>query len=103
MCFTDVDLEVFLAEKVPDQIVASLKTSPRFLAAVEKVRAMPHEERAAYLLRCRAPLHKTWAQLGSISPKGQTEAGQRAELAISKAIVDQVEKILAGPSGKPAK
>jgi hypothetical protein len=99
--FSDVDLQRFLAEKVPDQIVLSLKSNPRFLSAVEKIRAMKPDERTAYLLRCRAPLHKTWSELGAISPKGQTEAGQRAELAISNAIVDLAAKVLAGPPGAP--
>jgi hypothetical protein len=97
--FSDEDLARFLAEKVPDQIVAQLKNSSQFLAAVEKVRAMSPEARAAYLQRCRLPLHKTWAELGAISPKGQTDAGQRAELAIAKAITDLAVKLLAGPPG----
>ena len=99
--FSDADLERFLAEKVPDQIVLSLKNAPRFLVAVEKIRAMKPDEREAYLLRCRAPLHKTWRELGAISPKGQTEAGQRAELAISNAIVDLAARMLASPPGAP--
>jgi hypothetical protein len=101
--FSDADLERFLSEKVPDQIVQSLKNDTRFLTAVEKIRAMKPDERAAYLQRCRAPLHRTWSELGAISPKGQTEAGQRAELAVSNAIVDLAAKVLAGPPGTPKK
>jgi hypothetical protein len=101
--FSDADLERFTRDKVPEQIVAMLQTSSRFLAAVEKVRAMRHEERAAYLKRCRLPLRKTWAELGAISPKGTTEAGEKGELAISNAIVDLAEKLLANPSSPATK
>lgn len=100
--FSDVDLDRFTRDKVPEQIVAMLQTNSRFLAAVDKVRAMSPEDRAAYLKRCRLPLRKTWAEQGEISRKGTTEAGEKAELAISNAIVDLAERLLAGPSG-PAK
>jgi hypothetical protein len=96
-CFSDADLDRFTRDKVAQGIVAQLKTNSRFLATVEKVRAMPPDARSAYLKRCRLPLHKTWAELGSISSKGQTDAGQRAELMISNAIVDLAENLLAGP------
>jgi hypothetical protein len=45
---------------------------------------------------------KTWAGQGEISPKGTTEAGRKAEPAISNAVVDLAEKLLAG-SAKPAR
>ena len=101
--FSDADYERFTREKVPDQVVAQLKTNSRFLAAVETVRAMSPADRDAYLKKCRLPMRKTWAQLGEISPKGTTEAGQRAEIDLANAIADLAEKTLAGSPGKAAK
>ena len=101
--FSDEDLDRFQKAKVPDQIVAQLKGSSRFVAAVEKVRAMSPDDREAYLKRCRLPLRKTWAELGGISAKGTTEAGQQAELAIANAITDLAEKTLAGPQAQTSK
>jgi hypothetical protein len=101
-CFTDADLDIFTRNKVPDRIVEQLKSDSRFNAAVAKVRAMPADERAAYLKRSRLPLHKTWAELGAVSSAGQTDAGQRAETMTSNAIVDLAESLLAGPP-TPAK
>ncbi len=98
--FSDADLDRFTREKVADRIAASLRTDPRFLAAVEKVRAMPEADRAAYLKRCRQPLRRTWAELGEITPKGTTEAGQRAEIAIAAAITDLAKSLLAAPAKK---
>ncbi len=101
--FSDADYDRFMREKVPDQIVAQLKTNSRFLTAVANARALSQNDREAYLKRCRLPLRKTWAELGGISPKGTTEAGQRAETAIANAITDLAEKILAGPPGAARK
>lgn len=101
--FSDADFERFTKDKVPEQIVAILRPNSRFKAAVEKVRAMSAGDREAYLRRCRLPLRKTWAELGEISPKGTTEAGRRAELAIANAIVDLAEKMLANPAAEGGK
>jgi hypothetical protein len=101
--FSDADLDRFMRDRVPDQIVAQLKANSHFLAALDGVRAMSPGDRAAYLKRCRLPLRKTWAELGGISPKGTTEAGQKAEQAIANAITDLAEKLLAGPPGAAGK
>jgi hypothetical protein len=73
--------------------VTLLRTNKTFLDAVDKIRKMAPEERDAYLKRCRLPLRKTWAELGEISPRGTTDAGRKAELAINNSIVDLVEKL----------
>jgi hypothetical protein len=99
--FSDVDFDRFTRDKVPEQIVTILQTNSRFLAALDKVRAMSPGDRESYLKRCRLPLRKTWAEQGEISSKGTTDAGRKAELAIAKAIVDLAEKLLAS-SAKPA-
>jgi hypothetical protein len=95
------DLERFTKDKVPEQIVTLIRSNKTFLDAVEKVRKMP-AEREAYLMRCRLPLRKTWAEQGEISRQGTTDAGRRAELAIANAIVDLAEKLLAAPSTSKA-
>lgn len=86
-CFTSEDFDHFIKSKTPERIVRLLQSNRQFLSAVEKVRAMPAAERKAYLEQCRLPLRKTWAQLGEVSPRGTTVAGQRAELALAGAIV----------------
>jgi hypothetical protein len=96
--FSDVDFDRFTRDKVPEQIVTILQTNSRFLAALDKVRAMSAGDRVSYLKRCRLPLRKTWAEQGEISPKGTTDAGRRGELAIANAIVDLAEKLLASPA-----
>ncbi|MFY9748552.1 MAG: hypothetical protein WA891_02410 [Acidobacteriaceae bacterium] len=98
--FSDEDLDRFTRDHTTDQIVERLKNDKNFLAAVEKVRAMSAGDRSAYLRRCRLPLRQTWAQLGAITPRGTTEAGQKAEVAIANAIVDWAESLLARPPQK---
>jgi len=46
---------------------------------------------------CTKPLHPTWAQLGKISPEGQTDAGQKAEIMIATAVVDLVKTLVRLP------
>jgi hypothetical protein len=101
--FSDADLDQFRRDKVPEQIVTLLQTNDRFVAAVDHVRAMSPGDRGVYLERCRLPLRKTWRELGEISPKGTTEAGEQAEVAISNAIVDLAQRLLAGPAKPPQK
>jgi hypothetical protein len=97
--FSDEDYDRFKRDDIPGQIVAQLRTNKVFHAALTKVRAMTPEERTSYLKRCRAPLRKTWAELGEISRAGTTEAGQKAELDIANAIVDLAQTMLADAAG----
>ncbi|MEW6211318.1 MAG: hypothetical protein AB1631_23335 [Acidobacteriota bacterium] len=99
-CFTDIDLKEFLSEGRAAKIAARLKTSKRFLASVDTVKAMPEIERKRFLNSLRAPLRRTWAEMGRISSEGQTIAGQRAELAIANAIVDLVEALIESGESK---
>jgi hypothetical protein len=92
--FSDDDLERFNKENVTQQVVGVLRNSKVFLAAVDRVRALSPDDRASYLRRCRQPLRKTWAELGEISPKGTTEAGQKAEIALANAITNLAESLL---------
>jgi hypothetical protein len=94
-CFTRDNLSGFKQRDVPGQIVRQLRTSAQFRAIVEQLRKQPAGKRARYLQKCRAIAHPTWAQLGKISPRGQTEAGQQAELLIAQAIVRLANEMLA--------
>jgi hypothetical protein len=98
--FSDEDLKVFEADRVPAQIVSELKNNKLFLQAVEKARTMAPSEQAAYLKRCRGWLRPTWAEQGKIDRNGTTDAGRLAELQIANAITDYAESLL-GISGKP--
>jgi hypothetical protein len=93
-CFTDDDLDQFVRSAQPARIARSLKGSKRFMAVVSALKKMPSAQRHKLLNSCRKPLRKTWAQLGRISPEGQTEAGQKAERLIADAIVDFVGELL---------
>ena len=98
--FSDVDLAEFRRQDVPGQVTTHLRTNTRFLQAVEQVRAMAPEPRAAYLQKCREPVHKTWRELGRIPAdgSGQSSAGQQAEIAVASAAVDLVERLLDSPA-----
>lgn len=93
-CFTDDDLNQFIQSGQPAKIARSLKGSKRFIAVVSALKKMPSAQRQKLLSSCRRPLRKTWAQLGRISPEGQTEAGQQAERLIADAIVGLVEQLI---------
>ncbi len=95
------DLEQFHRNKVPEKIGNLLRASVRFRAAVDEVRSMVAADRDSYLRRCRLPLRRTWAELGKISPRGTTEAGQIAEAEIAKVAVDQALEMLAVGRGAP--
>jgi hypothetical protein len=101
--FSSDDLDRFTAQKIPDQIVAGLRSSKLFLAAVGKVRQLSPSDRAAYLEECRKPLRPTWAEQGKIDRNGTTEAGRQAELMIANAITDLAESMLADSGSPPAK
>jgi hypothetical protein len=95
-CFTDDDLARFRASGRAKKVVEGLKTDKEFIAVVAAIREMPEESRRELLAKARGTALPTWAQLGYIDPegKGQTEAGQTAQLAISAAIVEAVQEML---------
>jgi hypothetical protein len=98
-CFTEADLDQFIADERPSEIAAALRTSKRFMAVVALLKEMPPEQRQSFLNTCRRPLRPTWSQLGRISGEGQTEAGQQAELLIAQAIVDLVIQFVDSRTG----
>lgn len=101
--FSDDDLDSFIGENVPGKVVDTLRNNKVFLAAVAKVRVLAPDDRVTYLLGCRRPLHKTWAEMGEISPRGQTVAGLKAEGILAGAVVDLAQSLLNGSGAPPAR
>lgn len=93
-CFTDADLEQFKRDATVHRIASHLKHDRGFIAVVLNIKEMAQDARRKLLESSVKPLHPTWAQLGRITPEGQTEAGQVAEIMIAKGIVDVVEELL---------
>jgi len=96
-CFTDIDLREFKRAGRPAQIAQGLKGSREIAEIVSALAGLPADRRNSLLNSCRRPLRPTWAELGEISPRGQTEAGQQAEKLIADAIVDMVKGMLERP------
>lgn len=97
-CFTWVDLNEFRRTGKLAQIAQALKGLKEIAQIVSSLEALPMSQRDSLPRTYRQPLRKTWAQLGRISPEGQTEAGQQAEMLIANAIVDMVRNHLGHPS-----
>jgi hypothetical protein len=91
--FSDLDLANFIKEKKPAKIAEELKRDNEFLDTVLAIKAMPATERQRLLERALTIYKPTWAQLGRIDPKGQTEAGQKAEKVIAETIVNLVRDL----------
>jgi len=51
-------------------------------------------KRSALLTSADKPLRPTWAEIGRVSKKGQTEKGQVAEKMIATATVDLVKRLV---------
>jgi hypothetical protein len=64
-----------------------------FIQTVIAIKKMPPVEHQKLLATCTKIAKPTWAELGKITPEGQTETGKQAEFLIAKAIVDKVEKL----------
>jgi hypothetical protein len=96
--FSEDNLRSFTTDKVPARVVSELRSDNRFLDLVLAIKCMPPSQRQALLRRARATYKPTWADLGRVDPKGQTEAGQKAEKQIAEAIVGLVESLVALPA-----
>jgi hypothetical protein len=99
-CFTWDDLSLFTRTKKATRIAEGLKRSRAFLQVVVALRNMPSEDRDKLFKACRRPLRPTWAQLGRITPEGQTDAGVQAEQLIADAIVDLAQRLVDLPEGE---
>jgi len=97
-CFTWIDLKEFTSEHKPARIADGLKHTQDFVNVVLIIKAMPQDRQQALLKAARRPLRPTWAEIGEISRKGQTDAGQEAERLIANAIVDSVADLIRLPA-----
>ena len=97
-CFTDKDLERFKSRKIQNQIVAELMNDNSFIDLIISIKGMSPTKRQALLDDLCAKVAKpTWRSLGEISSKGQTDAGNEAELLIAEAIVAKVKEVAGLP------
>lgn len=85
-CFTDVDLAKF---KTGFKVLqADILSEPSF-AQIEKLMShIPNAERKLIYERALKVYAPTWTEIGEVSSKGQTLAGQTAEKMIAKYVVD---------------
>jgi hypothetical protein len=95
-CFTDLDLQEMRRSGLLNRLADRLRTDKVFLEALEKLRALPADERARALRESRVPMRQRWDQIGEISRRGTTIAGQQAEVMIANRIVDLAEELLSG-------
>ena len=98
-CFTQDDLDSFVKENRLLQIVAELRHSNDFLDLAVGIKMLAPSDRQHLLDASRGLSHPTWRELGRISPQGQTDAGQKAELLIAGAIVAEIERLIQLPDG----
>lgn len=91
--FSERDLKDFIQKETPRNIAEQLKTDNQFLDVILAIKQMSPGERQKLLNRALNTYKPTWAQIGKIDPKGQTDAGQQAEKMIAKAIVDLVNRL----------
>jgi hypothetical protein len=93
-CFTAENLNSFKKSKKQDQIVADLMNDNVFIELIISIKCMTPIDRQALLERCSKIAKPTWGDLGKISSEGQTDAGNEAELLISKAIVTKIKEMM---------
>jgi len=93
-CFTDVQLDEFVRRDVPAELTKRLLNEKHFQEILLEIRDLPSAERDLLLQCARRTYKPTWAELGQISPAGQTSAGQRAERLIADEIADFVAERL---------
>jgi hypothetical protein len=98
--FSDQDLARFEADGVVTRIVDSLRHQPAFRSAVLDLQAADEALQRDILLRASRPLRRTWAEIGAITPDGQTEAGNRAERLIGAAVAALCRELLSLAPGK---
>jgi hypothetical protein len=93
-CFTESDLQNFISKNIPNVIKLNLQKSNEYLTVVLAIKEMDPVARQNLLMSAQSTFKPTWEELGEISKKGQTEAGQNAEKLIAQAIVDLTKSLL---------
>ncbi|MCB1858364.1 MAG: hypothetical protein KDI63_08830 [Gammaproteobacteria bacterium] len=85
-CFTEEDYKRFRSSNTITKIVEELKKDEYFLGLVAGTVKLSPIKRHKIYREAKKTYKKTWAELGKISPEGQTDAGSEAEKEISSAI-----------------
>jgi|GEM_PF-3549005 hypothetical protein len=93
-CFTDIDLQKFMAKEVPNTIRNNLQKSNEYLAIVIALKNMDPVKRQQLLSNAQNTFKPTWGEMGRISREGQTDAGQSAEKLIAASIVDLTKNLM---------
>lgn len=103
-CFTWIDLrelKMVIASDEANKLINAdklIKDDPKFKTVVESLKQLsPAQRTSAYnaALRIRRP---TWREMGFIDPqgRGQTEAGQQADILIGREVVRLVREAVGG-------
>lgn len=93
-CFTDIDLNNFHSTDVPKTIANDLRRDNKFLAIVRSIQNLNSPQRTELLDKAASTYQPTWAQLGKIDRRGQTDAGQQAQKEIADTVVGLVKEML---------
>jgi hypothetical protein len=90
--FTAVELEAFVGKV--QEIVDVLRYDDHFRKVVSAVAELDPQKREELLKRADQPLRRTWANLGEVSPGGQTEAGNKAERLVASSVVKLTKELI---------
>jgi hypothetical protein len=93
-CFTNEDYAAFKSDEITKKVVQRLENDDIFRAIARTIAGFDTANRNQINNEARLSFKKTWAQLGKITPQGQTEAGQKAEREIAIAIADLLQKLV---------
>lgn len=93
-CFTRDDYEEFTSTKVVEKITEKLKKDEYFLDLVKSASQLTSLERRKILREAKNTYERTWAEIGKISPDGQTDEGSKAEKEIAVAITKLLEDLM---------
>ena len=92
-CFTSENLKSFKEKKTQDQIVTDLMNECSFIDLIISIKKMDATKRQELLNSCSKIAKPTWTEIGEMTPEGQTNDGQEAELLIADAIVSKVREM----------
>jgi hypothetical protein len=90
-CYTDIDYRKFIDNGTTEKIKNEIKENKEFKALVDRIKNLTPENRNTLLKKAQGTCQQTWAQQGTINSKGQTDAGQSAQLDIADAIVALIQ------------
>ena len=95
-CFTSLDLDNFHDSNVVKRLVEEMRKNKKMIAVSESLKNLPIPLREDVLEKATSTYKPTWAQIGKIDRRGQTEAGQQAEKEIASAIVTLASDLAKG-------